>query len=148
MSDRDTTISEAHTDRRERWLEWIARELHYSGGAEVAEARRGGTCVERQAAIARLQALARAERARGLAGHWAYDLARHAELVCVISQECALLATEDLRTARRAYQAAGRQVRHHLHRRGRAPISLMLRLSKARGGLLAVVAGRKAGDAR
>jgi hypothetical protein len=35
----------------------------------------------RQRLLRRLRAQLRAERRRGLAGHWTYDLARHAELL-------------------------------------------------------------------
>jgi hypothetical protein len=30
----------------------------------------------------------RAERNRGLAGHWAYDLSRHAQLLAIYREEC------------------------------------------------------------
>ena len=141
-------MTEAQPTARERSLEWIAREFHFAGGVEMAEALRSGTRVEREAALGRMEARACAERVRGLAGHWTYDLpgtrARR-----IIERERALLATEDLQAARRRYQAAVRQVRHHLHRRGWAPISLLRRLGKARGGFLAAIAGRKEeGDAR
>jgi hypothetical protein len=139
-------MTEAH--RRDRDLEWIAREFHYQGGSAMAESLRSGTNAEREAVLARLEDAARAERARGLAGHWTYDLARHTELVRIIDQERALLAAEDLRATHRRYQAAGRQLRCHLHRRGWAPISLMRRLGTARGAFLAAIAGRKEGDAR
>jgi hypothetical protein len=108
----------------------------------MAEALRTGTRTEREAALARIEARACAERRRGLAGHWTYDLARHTELVRVIEQEKALLAAEDLKVARRKHQTAVRQVRHHLHRRGWAPISMLRRLGRTRGGLLAALAGR------
>jgi hypothetical protein len=42
--------------------------------------------------IARLRRALRAERQRGLAGHWTYDLARHAELLRVYKQELQALA--------------------------------------------------------
>lgn len=129
-------------DRRARALEWIAREFHYSGGAEMAEALRSGTRAEREAALARMEDAARAERRRGIAGHWTYDLARHTELVRIMERERALLAAEDLRAARCTYQAAGRRLRHRLHRHGWAPLSLLWRLGKARGGVLAAIAGR------
>lgn len=135
-------------NRREHSLDWIAREFHYLSGSEMAESLRRGTAAERERVLAKLEAHARAERRRGLAGHWTYDLARHNELVRIIGQERALLAAEDLKTARRSYQAAGRQLRRHLHRHGRAPISLLRRLGTARGGFLAAIAGRKDGDAR
>jgi hypothetical protein len=135
-------------NRCERSLEWIAREFHFSGGAEMVEALRSGTRAEREAALARMEAHARAERRRGLAGHWTYDLARHTELVRIIERERALLAAEELRAARRRYQAAGRRLRYHLHRHGQASITLLRRLSTARGAFLAAIAGGKEGDAR
>ena len=42
--------------------------------------------------IARLRKALRAERRRGLAGHWTYDLARHIELVRLYRAEAAALA--------------------------------------------------------
>lgn len=42
--------------------------------------------------LARLRRALRAERQRGLAGHWTYDLARHAELLRVYKQELLELA--------------------------------------------------------
>ena len=108
----------------------------------MARQLRSGTRIEREAAIAKMEARACAERRRGLAGHWTYDLARHTELVRVIELERALLAAENLRAARCKHQSAVRQVRHHLHRRGWASISMLRRLGKARGGLLAAIVGR------
>jgi hypothetical protein len=46
----------------------------------------------RRRVLARLRAALRAERRRGIAGHWTYDLARHAELLRVYRQELALAA--------------------------------------------------------
>jgi hypothetical protein len=135
-------MTEAHTDRRERSLEWIAREFCYQDGKSMAEALRCGTRIEREAAIAKMEARAAAERRHALAGQWAYDLARHTELARIIVQERALLAVEDLRAAHCKHQAAVRQVRHQLHRRGRLSISVLRQLGKARGGLLAAIAGR------
>jgi hypothetical protein len=40
--------------------------------------------------LARLRKALRAERRRGLAGHWTYDLARHVELLRVYRLELAL----------------------------------------------------------
>jgi hypothetical protein len=134
-------MTEAPTHRRERSLEWIAREFQIYGRS-MAEALRSGARVEREAALVRMEASACAERARGLAGHWTYDLARHTELVRIIERERALIAAEDLKAARSRYQAAGRHVRCQLHRRGWASVSLLRRLGKARGGLLAAIAGR------
>jgi hypothetical protein len=41
--------------------------------------------------LSRLKRALRAERRRGIAGHWAYDLARHVELLHVYRQELASL---------------------------------------------------------
>jgi hypothetical protein len=135
-------MAEVHTNRRERALAWIAREFHYQDGKAMAEALRSGTRAEREAALAKMEARGCAERRRGLAGHWTYDLARHTELVRIIDHERALLAAEDLRAARRKHQTAVRRVRHRLHRRGWVSVSLLRRLGSARGGLLAAIAGR------
>jgi hypothetical protein len=43
----------------------------------------------RRRILARLRRLLRAERRRGLAGHWTYDLARHAALLRVYHLELA-----------------------------------------------------------
>lgn len=45
----------------------------------------------RRNVLARLRRALRAERRRGLAGHWTYDLARHAELLRVYRAELALM---------------------------------------------------------
>ena len=45
----------------------------------------------RQIALAKLKRALRAERRRGIAGHWTYDLARHVELLHLYRQELALL---------------------------------------------------------
>lgn len=42
--------------------------------------------------IAKLKAALRAERLRGLSGHWAYDLARHYQLLAAYKYEVAALA--------------------------------------------------------
>lgn len=42
--------------------------------------------------IARLRRALRAERARGLAGHWTYDLSRHAQLRAALDAELARTA--------------------------------------------------------
>jgi len=39
--------------------------------------------------LARLRRALRAERRRGLSGHWTYDLARHAQLLRAYRAECA-----------------------------------------------------------
>ena len=46
---------------------------------EIAELAGSG----RERLLAKLRKALRAERQRGLAGHWTYDLARHAELLAV-----------------------------------------------------------------
>jgi hypothetical protein len=43
--------------------------------------------------VAKLRRALRAERQRGLAGHWTYDLARHAELLRVYKQELQALVS-------------------------------------------------------
>ncbi len=47
----------------------------------------------RERMVAKLRSALRAERQRGLAGHWTYDLARHAELLRVYKQELQALST-------------------------------------------------------
>lgn len=47
---------------------------------------------QREAIVARLRAALRAERRRGLAGHWTYDLARHSQLLAAYRAEAAALA--------------------------------------------------------
>lgn len=47
---------------------------------------------QREAIVARLRAALRAERRRGLAGHWTYDLARHSQLLSAYRAEAAALA--------------------------------------------------------
>ena len=47
---------------------------------------------ERRRVLARLRRALRAERRRGLAGHWTYDLARHVALLRVYRAELAALA--------------------------------------------------------
>ena len=44
--------------------------------------------------VAKLRAALRAERRRGLSGHWTYDLARHRQLLAAYRAEHALLAGE------------------------------------------------------
>ena len=46
--------------------------------------------------VAKLRRALRAERQRGLAGHWTYDLARHAELLRAYKQELRALSARDL----------------------------------------------------
>lgn len=43
----------------------------------------------RRRILALLHRALRAERQRGLAGHWAYDLSRHAQLLAIYRQETA-----------------------------------------------------------
>jgi hypothetical protein len=45
-----------------------------------------------QKILARLRQALRAERRRGLSGHWTYDLARHVELLRVYRAELAVIA--------------------------------------------------------
>ncbi len=45
----------------------------------------------RQRLIGKLEAQLRAERGRGIAGHWTYDLARHAQLLAAYREECRIL---------------------------------------------------------
>ena len=47
----------------------------------------------RRLILARLRRALRAERRRGIAGHWAYDLARHVELLRVYRLELARCRT-------------------------------------------------------
>lgn len=46
----------------------------------------------RRRLVARLRRALRAERMRGVSGHWTYDLARHVELLRLYRQELAALA--------------------------------------------------------
>ena len=46
----------------------------------------------RQRVLAKLRCALRAERRRGVSGHWTYDLARHIELLRVYRQELAAVA--------------------------------------------------------
>lgn len=49
----------------------------------------------RRRLIAKLRRALRAERRRGLMGHWTYDLARHAQLLAAFKAECALACADD-----------------------------------------------------
>jgi hypothetical protein len=65
---------------------------------EVPDRSRAG----RLKLLSRLRRALRAERQRGLAGHWSYDLARHRCLLAAYRAEAAELAAggfEDSRTA-------------------------------------------------
>jgi hypothetical protein len=46
--------------------------------------------------VAKLRRALRVERQRGLAGHWTYDLARHAELLRAYKQELRALSARNL----------------------------------------------------
>jgi hypothetical protein len=46
--------------------------------------------------VAKVRRALRAERQRGLAGHWTYDLARHAELLRAYKQELRALSARNL----------------------------------------------------
>jgi hypothetical protein len=48
----------------------------------------------RRRILAKLRRALRAERRRGLAGHWTYDLARHVELLRVYRLELASVKSE------------------------------------------------------
>ena len=62
--------------------------------------RRFGVSLSHPAArIARLERKARAMRAQGLAGHWAYDLALHQSLLMVLAAERAALAVTEILSA-------------------------------------------------
>lgn len=56
--------------------------------AEIADTSPGG----RARLVAKLHQALKAERRRGQAGHWTYDLARHAALLAVWRRERAALA--------------------------------------------------------
>lgn len=62
----------------------------------------------RQMRVALLRRALRAERCRGLAGHWTYDLARHYALLRCYKNEVAQLAALDGGRARAANRAAAR----------------------------------------
>lgn len=46
--------------------------------------------------VRKLHAALRAERQRGLSGHWTYDLARHSQLVCAYRTELQSLKAQRL----------------------------------------------------
>jgi hypothetical protein len=121
-------------------LDWIER--RFLGGKETAQVLRTGTLQAREQAIQGLERLALAWSRMSHARHWAYSHPKHMHLCRIIERERALLAAEELQAARRQHQAAVRQVRHHLHRDGWAPLSALRRLGTARGGFLAAIAGR------
>jgi hypothetical protein len=49
------------------------------------------SAVGRQNLLAKLSRALRAERRRGIAGHWTYDLARHVELLHLYRKELAMV---------------------------------------------------------
>lgn len=56
--------------------------------------------------LARLRSALRVERRRGLSGHWAYDLARHAQLLRAYRCEtAAYLAATSVRAAKRSEES-------------------------------------------
>lgn len=57
-----------------------------------ADEVRGGSCADDARLIGKLRRALRAERRRGLGGHWTYDLARHAALLAAYRAEVARLA--------------------------------------------------------
>ena len=56
---------------------------------EIEDESRGG----RLKLLARLRSALRAERRRGVSGHWTYDLARHVELLRIYREELAAIAS-------------------------------------------------------
>jgi hypothetical protein len=81
---RPTTVSPAACDRRTE----LARILPLWPDQLADDSPRG-----RRLILARLRRALRAERRRGLAGHWTYDLARHVELLRVYRLELARCRT-------------------------------------------------------
>jgi hypothetical protein len=65
----------------------------------------------RQRLLARLRQALRAERRRGLSGHWTYDLARHVELLRVYRTELAAVAGRANDNATAEYPTASRAAR-------------------------------------
>lgn len=63
--------------------------------------------VSRREIIARLETALRAERRRGIAGHWTYDLQRHAMLSAALAAERRLLDLEAGPTQCRTKQNGG-----------------------------------------
>ena len=68
----------------------------------------------RQTMLAKLRQALRAERRRGLSGHWTYDLARHVELLRVYREELAAVAGRAKDHATGEYPAALRAARRKL----------------------------------
>jgi hypothetical protein len=141
-------MTEARTDRaayiRERDLDWL--EDHFLDGKEVAQTLRAGTPEAREQTICGLEGLALSMSRKSKAGWWTYSYPKHMHVCRIIKQERALLAAETLKAARCNHQAAVRQLRSSLHKRGWASVSLLKRLGTARGGLLAALAGRRFRD--
>ena len=65
----------------------------------------------RQKILAKLRQALRAERRRGLSGHWTYDLARHVELLRVYQEELAVIAGRSVGNGTAEYPAALRAAR-------------------------------------
>jgi hypothetical protein len=69
----------------------------------------------RERILAKLRQALRAERRRGLSGHWTYDLARHVELLRVYREELAAVAGRPNDNVTREYapalRAGGRESR-------------------------------------
>ena len=69
--------------------------------------------------LAKLRRALRAERRRGLAGHWTYDLARHVELLRVYRLELAAAGSvrhvEAIQVVRPDHEAEGHPHRHGEH---------------------------------
>jgi hypothetical protein len=57
--------------------------------------------------VTKLRAALRAERQRGLSGHWTYDLARHRHLLAAYRAEHALLTAERAAVRRAEGEARG-----------------------------------------
>lgn len=104
---RESSIAEAKRGRRNS-----TRQMHRPGEATrrlAAEHERRGAIARllplwpyqladasdagRLSILAKLRKALRAERRRGIAGHWSYDLARHAELLRMYREEQAALTT-------------------------------------------------------
>jgi cobalamin biosynthesis Mg chelatase CobN len=64
--------------------------------------------------LARLRQALRAERRRGLSGHWTYDLARHVELLRVYREELAAVGGRAQGHATGEYPTALRAARRKL----------------------------------
>jgi hypothetical protein len=65
----------------------------------------------RQGILARLRQALRAERRRGLSGHWTYDLARHVELLRVYREELAAVTGRSGGNGTPEYPAALRKAK-------------------------------------